>query len=381
MPIKFRCQHCQQFLGISKSRAGAIVDCPQCGRNLRVPDLDGRVRKLTGSKTERNADSALISALSELSALGHSVPQRPPNLPMGSNATTSLSPARRDSGRTATKPIPAAELIELDTDLDPQVVRNEPIAIFEDETTDRDPLEELAGLHGDFTAGPVSESLLTEMRSVSQPISSTVAIVFKSILMIATGLVAGWYLGRMKTTSVPGQKPGLLNAESQQIGDRRPKDEVSAGQGPSIFGTVTYLAADGTMAIDAGAIVVALPPKHPGTVKLSARGLHLPPDHPDHRATVAMLKAYGGQFAKADSDGRFTLNKQASADSELVTITVSKHLERAADLPVSQEAADLVDAWFDSASHFSGRLAIQVTPLNAETGPFEIRIAADPHHR
>lgn len=46
MPIKFRCQHCQQFLGISRGQAGGITDCPACGRMIRIPDLDGRTRPL-----------------------------------------------------------------------------------------------------------------------------------------------------------------------------------------------------------------------------------------------------------------------------------------------------------------------------------------------
>jgi hypothetical protein len=39
MPIQFRCNHCQQLLGISRRRAGAWVVCPTCAGTVRVPEL------------------------------------------------------------------------------------------------------------------------------------------------------------------------------------------------------------------------------------------------------------------------------------------------------------------------------------------------------
>lgn len=37
MPIKFRCTHCQQRMGISSRKAGHMVTCPSCGRATMVP--------------------------------------------------------------------------------------------------------------------------------------------------------------------------------------------------------------------------------------------------------------------------------------------------------------------------------------------------------
>lgn len=69
MPIKFRCHHCQQMLGISRSRAGAIVDCPGCGRTLRVPNTDGTTDPLPADHSTDTDRESLINALTELSAL------------------------------------------------------------------------------------------------------------------------------------------------------------------------------------------------------------------------------------------------------------------------------------------------------------------------
>ena len=69
MPIKFRCQHCRQFLGISRAQAGGIVDCPTCGRTIRVPELDGTVAPLPKPGLDPK-DSKLAAALSELASIG-----------------------------------------------------------------------------------------------------------------------------------------------------------------------------------------------------------------------------------------------------------------------------------------------------------------------
>lgn len=40
MPIRFRCPHCDQLLGIARRKAGASVRCPSCRRDVAVPPED-----------------------------------------------------------------------------------------------------------------------------------------------------------------------------------------------------------------------------------------------------------------------------------------------------------------------------------------------------
>jgi phage FluMu protein Com len=40
MPIKFRCNHCNQLMGIARRKAGTDVHCPTCNGVLRVPLQD-----------------------------------------------------------------------------------------------------------------------------------------------------------------------------------------------------------------------------------------------------------------------------------------------------------------------------------------------------
>jgi hypothetical protein len=37
MPIRFRCAYCNQLMGIARRKAGSVVSCPGCQRQLVVP--------------------------------------------------------------------------------------------------------------------------------------------------------------------------------------------------------------------------------------------------------------------------------------------------------------------------------------------------------
>jgi DNA-directed RNA polymerase subunit RPC12/RpoP len=41
MPIRFRCQHCGQLMGIARRKAGTEVACPKCQQQVLVPPADG----------------------------------------------------------------------------------------------------------------------------------------------------------------------------------------------------------------------------------------------------------------------------------------------------------------------------------------------------
>jgi hypothetical protein len=40
MPIRFRCPHCQQLMGIARRKAGQAVQCPTCKATVTVPAED-----------------------------------------------------------------------------------------------------------------------------------------------------------------------------------------------------------------------------------------------------------------------------------------------------------------------------------------------------
>ncbi|HZV07420.1 MAG TPA: hypothetical protein VE999_20215 [Gemmataceae bacterium] len=40
MPIRFRCSHCNQLMGIARRKAGTMVRCPTCQAEVLVPQPD-----------------------------------------------------------------------------------------------------------------------------------------------------------------------------------------------------------------------------------------------------------------------------------------------------------------------------------------------------
>src|SRR6185436_14271417 len=81
VPIKFRCNYCRQFLGISRAQAGGIVDCPTCGRSIRVPQLDGTLQPIPQPELNLQ-DAHLARALDELARLA-SGDSQPGPIPTG----------------------------------------------------------------------------------------------------------------------------------------------------------------------------------------------------------------------------------------------------------------------------------------------------------
>src|SRR5689334_652749 len=91
MPIKFRCSHCNQFLGISRAQSGTVVDCPSCGRSIRVPNLDGTTAPLPKPAIDLS-DSSLASALEQLASLQAGATEQEINPPVQATAAKIAAP-------------------------------------------------------------------------------------------------------------------------------------------------------------------------------------------------------------------------------------------------------------------------------------------------
>jgi hypothetical protein len=76
MPIRFRCQYCNQLLGISRRKAGTAVRCPTCRGQVIVPTT-GLEEPAPG---DRPASSPFEGSTFEASFQGHAV-EGPPALP------------------------------------------------------------------------------------------------------------------------------------------------------------------------------------------------------------------------------------------------------------------------------------------------------------
>ncbi|MEZ6059930.1 MAG: zinc ribbon domain-containing protein [Planctomycetaceae bacterium] len=358
MPIKFRCHHCQQLLGISRSRAGALVDCPQCGRSLRVPSLDGTTRAVPNPGESVRRDGDLLAALSELSELATSTDDDSGNTSDRTEHDSRLRPV-------PSEPLPNAEIISL-----PEPAITVPPTSDSDHDTDfdesiattyaREPLRELAESF-DQAVGQPSLSELGFEQTPARTLPGATWWLISGILMLAC-LAGGWWIGR---NGADGSRRST-DAELSNSGDgsaagaaaSRPRNPVAVA---SVRGTVMYVDPSGRSVPDSSALLILLPTSRRGDMLLSSRSLRRETEHPDFQATAAALAILGGAIAVADGDGRFQLD--ATGHGSHILVAVSRHIERPNDLPVPPAVEKALSGYFDSIGHAPGRLAAQAVDV------------------
>lgn len=356
MPIKFHCQHCEQFLGIARSRAGAVVDCPQCGRSLRVPELDGRVRKMPPPTKEARGDSGLISALSQLSELGTLAEGGPP---AESLRSPQINPERVSPERVDLQSVPL-ERIE---DAPPREESSHP---------DEDgpfalsaSLSELATFSDPVIDGTNTNDLLQEMREVSHPSASPLLISFGGALLILLGTAGGWWLGRSDHFNQPNDSadngPDVKVIQNEGEAPEKASDLIRQS------GAVTYQDSSGTTRPDDGALVLLLPVRHEGSFRLHAKAFTKPAGDIDRIATIAALSAIGGAAVVSDEAGRYELQTESLA--EKVVVIVSRHQMRPADVAIPEDIGAFLNSWFDSTHHICGQLKIQMKQPQTPAAP------------
>ena len=65
-PIKFRCFRCNQLMGVSRSKAGAVVACPKCQVELVVPDPEESPANLGMSNPSSSNDGGVSLVLLDI---------------------------------------------------------------------------------------------------------------------------------------------------------------------------------------------------------------------------------------------------------------------------------------------------------------------------
>lgn len=380
MPIKFRCRFCQQFLGISRSRAGAIVDCPQCGRSIRVPELDGRTRRLP-VQPEPGRDESLISALSELSsltdqpageALSEPLSAEEVHLTAVESAPPANAPAAHDTFAAPTPPEVA--IISSDHDWEHGTTPPTPSPLpSADELSES--LSEIAAF--ETSASSVSDELLRDMRHSRRDDAwrSATTVLFL-LLGLAGGTAGGWWLTRTGylPTAVAGtddpQRPADDDDRTGGIAEDLPAREelthTAASQprknpddsvGSVVRGRIEYVSEAGHLLPDDGALVLLLPQARQGTSLLDGGNLRLSSDAPDFRATAAAMKVLGAVATKTDKNGNYILHHEGNGDASV--IVVSQHLPRAVDSPVPRDIQNILLNWFESPTHVTGQLRLE----------------------
>lgn len=394
MPIQFRCQYCQQLLGISRSRAGSMVDCPACGRSLRVPAENGTPAKAT-SQRKAQADTRLLNALAELSGLGElntspeptppsTTPQpRSPKLTLASPVSprptnTSADQMRIVPLKTGTSDaleelagIPAEELPDDISELEEPELLDEPAAQEAADSASSTPARK-----SDSFQEALKE--LTSLPTVTAAVTPTAPVSRRSGLFLwiiplitgATTFVAGYQTGKLGSTDVPNSNTQVTpdnaaTAKSPEAARESPKPVIAAEPG-SLQGTVKYRNSAGEMVPDDGALVLLVPSRNTAQLKLDGRPLREESHSVARRSIEAALDVLQISVTRVGADGTFSLPQKHKETQRLVVI--SRHKSRSEGESVAGDAQQTLTEWFESTSHLVGRLTAKMTAIDAPDG-------------
>ncbi|MBL8818651.1 MAG: hypothetical protein JNL58_21670 [Planctomyces sp.] len=364
MQIKFRCQHCNQLLGISSSRAGARVDCPGCGRSIHVPGAANRTAELSATdaavRNEGKRDQTLDDALAALVQL----------------SDRSSSSSLRQSGHPEHQSARSESQSQIIADIPDQ---GEAAVLIQELSEEMTSLADSAPPPRSPSHGDMSVAAETRTRSwISFP---------ATILLCAASFTAGlgamhfWHL--RDSASDDNQSAG--DSGSTQSGQNSADEnsgaptgnpvQESVGSQSTIVGTISWINDQGMSIPDSQALVLLLPRRTDRGIRFDGRSLRELALTTDQKALKAALRELNVSVTRADESGQFILNWTSSAESVLVA--VSHHQSRAEDAELSADIAEVLSQYFESTNGFIGRLAVTskvVPPANADENQISVAL-------
>lgn len=362
MPIKFRCEHCRQLLGISRSKAGQISDCPTCGRSLRVPELDGRKDPLPPPELDY-ADSRLAGALNELAQIGVATDE---------DEAAGDEPDQTPQKAEIITPEPLAEPIVMEAPAvesrgEPQPPPGGTDAAHEhgksNPAATDDALSELA-------RGQSTPEKPVAVKSRRQPIRWRSLLSAPVIGMLAGALLLGFGLGYLTGGGTSGESAPVSNGN----GSETTPTTAAAGDHAEVAvkGRITYKNEDGDSRPDRQARVLVFPAKRVGQRKLDVTGLRASDAPDDFRSAAAAFRALGGDVALVDDKGQFELLLPAAGNYQILVL--SNYQPRDTEEAIAAPLMNLLSQYFDRPEQLLGRVAYhfaQIRYQGAEPVPWD----------
>lgn len=375
MPIKFRCQHCRQFLGISRAQASCVVDCPTCGRTIRVPDLDGLVLPLPKPKINAE-DSQLARALEAVAAIGNvdaseSAKSDQFDETAGSGPSRQVSVVKHAVKPIELEPLPAPEPVELSPVAPPanqQVKDNLPgarmvaphrewqkliaAAASDDADASTDEPQARASVWPALPnngVGPAHPP--TRLSAKTSPTT-----IFALIGVAAMIFAAGFWLGRVTTINGTSPAQAGINAAGNPAG---PGNDIGGGKvdvanlDAAFRGRITYQTEAGDRRADKGARIIVLPADRPGSAKLPIAGFQTGAAIQDRRIAIASIREMGGDFCITSDDGGFDVTLKSSGQFHVIVLSNSLSREPSDEDPTVEQ---LIAQYFDRSNQLVGRV-------------------------
>lgn len=348
MQIKFRCQYCQQLLGISKSRAGARVDCPGCGRTINVPGDATSVAQPQVDESATDRDNSLDDALASLILLSESGNKSRPK----SASSVKSSPPSEQGQESPESLIP-------DFDEAAVVIRE---------------LANEAPNAG--SAGPARQGNNASFEAAAQRTSRGISIVITVLLCVLSfamggGALEAWRrLSKQESTSssdsAAQRDQDVLEMLREVDKDAAAREAAAQNQRPGdhrVTGVVRWVTDAGKPEPDSQALVLLVPRRESAGLRFDGRSLREPSATIDQKALRSALREFGVTFARTGPDGRFELERTSAEKTEL--IVVSRHRSRPEGVDVPPAVAEALGQYFDSGLSFVGQLAVATQTLPA----------------
>ncbi len=383
MPIKFRCNFCRQFLGISRAQAGGVVDCPTCGRSIRVPLLDGTVQPLPSPEMNLQ-DAHLARALDELANLGELLDQP---LPLAKQPSMGFARENDDEGDEANQiPQPIPEPIPIEVPIAPTPIKLDRPALELEcspriETVSSGPKE-----GPEATARAREQSLIAELLSLAPPVASQhsaaaqntraneeahpanrfetmsvnervargSAVSMRSAFAVVGLFLTGMFVERFAR---------VLESLSSAVTSPAPASAVAIDESSELSGRITFKSAEGESQPDRGARLIVLPEERAGEVKLPVIGFRPADGEADARVAAAAIKALGGAMTTVDDKGRFQFDLPAGSYRVLV---LSRFQSRGEAQPADPAMLKQLAAYFDNPTELLGRVQHHFAPLRVK---------------
>lgn len=348
MPIKFRCSHCRQFLGISPSRAGQMTDCPTCGRTVRVPNLDGSVTPVPKAGISL-ADSQLVRALSTVSRIGSVVEDADDSPPVAVN----VAKAESEMVRVPELSVPTAVAEPAVPVLEPEPVI--PLA----GPTERSQSEMPPHLFADFEAAAAERPTKSvRRRSQTAPELQIVGVALAAIAIFIAGFLAGRFSSRPAAATEAANVPAAQQDAGPAANAAAVADAAAAAAPVTdgVYGQVTYSMAGGSARPDGGTRVLAVPVERPEGLPLATSGFRAGAAPTVRNQAQEALRSIGGAFSVANAQGQYSLPLSAG---EYDVLFLSRHRPREAEAPLDADVQEVLDAYFDQPAGLIGSIAVQ----------------------
>ena len=339
MQIKCRCEHCHQLLGISRTKAGQVVDCPTCGRSARVPELDGRREPVPPPKLDLN-DSRLASALDELAQIGLEPDEAAP-------ADAEPDPTQQAPEIITPQPLATPVPIEPPAPVKPREMPLSAPQPAMDRRETHAALSELA--RGDGSPWTADTPLPSSQRRRRAALFSlpVVGMLFGTVIV---GFGAGYFVGQSGTTDSVPTTDG--NGDGSKPAPQANGVETSK---PAIQGRITYENEDGDRRPDRQARVLVFPQQRTGQRKLDITGLRAGDSADDFRSAAAAFRAMGGDVTLVEEDGSFEISLPAAGTYHILVL--SNFQPRDTAEAIEGSLLNLLSQYFDRSEQLLGRAA------------------------